>query len=94
MAKMLAAEASWEAANVCVQTHGGFGLAEEHDVERKFRETPTLSGRADPLLDKARKGSVDLAFGAGAHNADLLPDSAAGRLNPLERVSQGSDWSG
>ena len=39
MAKMLAAEASWEAANVCVQTHGGFGLAEEYDVERKFRET-------------------------------------------------------
>jgi hypothetical protein len=34
----------------------------------------------NPLLDKARKGSVDLAFGAGAHNADLLPDSAAGRL--------------
>ena len=34
----------------------------------------------NPLLDKARKGSVDLAFGAGAHNVDLLPDSAAGRL--------------
>ena len=34
----------------------------------------------NPPLDKARKGSVDLAFGAGAHNADLLPDSAAGRL--------------
>ena len=39
MAKMLAAEASWEAANACVQTHGGFGFAEEYDVERKFRET-------------------------------------------------------
>jgi alkylation response protein AidB-like acyl-CoA dehydrogenase len=39
MAKMLAADASWEAANVCVQTHGGFGFAEEYDVERKFRET-------------------------------------------------------
>ena len=39
MAKMLAAEASWEAANVCIQTHGGFGFAEEYDVERKFRET-------------------------------------------------------
>ncbi len=39
MAKMLAADASWEAGNVCVQTHGGFGFAEEYDVERKFRET-------------------------------------------------------
>jgi acyl-CoA dehydrogenase len=38
MAKMLASEASWEAADVCVQTFGGFGLAEEYDVERKFRE--------------------------------------------------------
>jgi acyl-CoA dehydrogenase len=39
MAKMLAADASFEAANTCVQTHGGFGFAEEYDVERKFRET-------------------------------------------------------
>jgi len=39
MAKYLAAKASWEAANVCLQTHGGFGFAAEFDVERKFRET-------------------------------------------------------
>ncbi|HEX4769110.1 MAG TPA: acyl-CoA dehydrogenase family protein [Lichenihabitans sp.] len=39
IAKMLAAEASWAAAEACVQTHGGFGFAEEFDVERKFRET-------------------------------------------------------
>jgi acyl-CoA dehydrogenase len=39
MAKLLAAEASWAAADVCLQTHGGFGFAEEFDVERKFRET-------------------------------------------------------
>lgn len=39
LAKMLAADASWEAANACIQTHGGFGFAEEYDVERKFRET-------------------------------------------------------
>jgi len=39
MAKHLAAKASWEAANVCLQTHGGFGFAAEYDVERKFRET-------------------------------------------------------
>jgi len=39
IAKLLAADASWEAANVCLQTHGGFGFAAEYDVERKFRET-------------------------------------------------------
>jgi alkylation response protein AidB-like acyl-CoA dehydrogenase len=38
-AKMLAADASWEAAEACMQTHGGFGFAEEYDIERKFRET-------------------------------------------------------
>ncbi len=38
MAKLLASEASWAAADMCVQTHGGFGFAEEYDVERKFRE--------------------------------------------------------
>lgn len=39
MAKLLASEASWYAADMCLQTHGGFGFAEEYDVERKFRET-------------------------------------------------------
>ncbi len=39
MAKYLAAKASWQAANVCMQTHGGFGFAAEYDIERKFRET-------------------------------------------------------
>jgi acyl-CoA dehydrogenase len=39
MAKLLAADASWEAANVTVQTYGGFGFAEDYDIERKFRET-------------------------------------------------------
>ena len=39
MAKMLASEASWYAADQCIQTHGGFGFAEEYDIERKFRET-------------------------------------------------------
>jgi acyl-CoA dehydrogenase len=39
MAKLLAADASWEAANVCLQTHGGYGFAVEYDIERKFRET-------------------------------------------------------
>ena len=38
-AKLLATEASWAAADTCMQTHGGFGFAEEYDVERKFRET-------------------------------------------------------
>jgi alkylation response protein AidB-like acyl-CoA dehydrogenase len=39
MAKLLASEASWQAANACLDTHGGFGFAEDFDVERKFRET-------------------------------------------------------
>ncbi|MFN8583346.1 MAG: acyl-CoA dehydrogenase family protein [Gemmatimonadaceae bacterium] len=39
MAKYLAAKASWEAANACLQFHGGFGFAADYDVERKFRET-------------------------------------------------------
>ncbi len=39
MAKLLAADAAWAAAETCVQTHGGFGFAEEYDIERKFRET-------------------------------------------------------
>jgi acyl-CoA dehydrogenase len=43
MAKYLAAKASWEAADVCLQTHGGFGFAAEYDVERKFRETRLYS---------------------------------------------------
>ena len=39
MAKLLAADASWEAANVALQTYGGYGLAADYDIERKFRET-------------------------------------------------------
>jgi len=39
LAKLLAADASWESANVCLQTHGGYGFAADYDVERKFRET-------------------------------------------------------
>ncbi len=43
MAKLLASEASWEAANVCLDTYGGYGFAEEYDIERKFRETRLYS---------------------------------------------------
>lgn len=39
MAKLLASQASWQAANACLDTHGGYGFAREYDVERKFRET-------------------------------------------------------
>jgi acyl-CoA dehydrogenase len=39
MAKMLASEASWQAGDTCIQTHGGYGFAQEYDIERKFRET-------------------------------------------------------
>ena len=44
MAKLLAADASWEAADMCLQTHGGGGFAEEYDIERKFRETRLFQG--------------------------------------------------
>jgi acyl-CoA dehydrogenase len=57
MAKMLAAEASWEAANVCVQTHGGFGLAEEYDVERKFRETRLYQVAPTPCWTRPAKAA-------------------------------------
>ena len=43
MAKLLASEASWQAANACLDTHGGYGFAAEYDVERKFRETRLYS---------------------------------------------------
>jgi acyl-CoA dehydrogenase len=43
MAKLLASEASWQAANACLDAHGGFGFAAEYDVERKFRETRLYS---------------------------------------------------
>jgi acyl-CoA dehydrogenase len=43
MAKLLASEAAWEAANICLTTHGGYGFAREYDVERKFRETLLLT---------------------------------------------------
>ena len=43
MAKLLASEAAWEAANVCLTTHGGYGFAVDYDVERKFRETRLLT---------------------------------------------------
>ena len=43
MAKLLASEASWQAANACLDTHGGFGFAAEYDIERKFRETRLYS---------------------------------------------------
>jgi acyl-CoA dehydrogenase len=43
MAKLLASEASWLAANACLDTHGGFGFAADFDVERKFRETRLYS---------------------------------------------------
>ena len=39
MAKLLASEAAWAAADTCIQTFGGYGFAEEYDIERKFRET-------------------------------------------------------
>ena len=56
---MLAAEASWESANVYIQTHGGFGFAEEYDVERKFRETQLyqVAPISTNLIQRSRRAS-------------------------------------
>ena len=66
MAKLLAADASWEAANACLQFHGGFGFASEYDVERKFRETrlyqvaPISTNLILSLRRRARAGPAAL----------------------------------
>ena len=87
MAKMLAADSSWEAANACIQTHGGFSFAEEYDVERKFREDSALPGRAD--LDQS--GAVVRCRACAGHAplilryAHVLPkrEPESSRLNRL-----------
>ena len=66
MAKYLAAKASWEAANTCLQTHGGFGFAHEYDVERKFRET---------RLYQVAPSSTNLIFSYVAEHLLGLPRS-------------------
>ena len=66
MAKLLAAEASWEAANVCLDTFGGYGFAAEYDVERKFRET---------RLYKVAPVSDNLILAYLGHNVLGLPRS-------------------
>jgi acyl-CoA dehydrogenase len=66
MAKMLASEASWQAANACVDAHGGYGFAAEYDVERKFRET---------RLYQVAPISTNLILAQLAHSALGLPRS-------------------
>jgi acyl-CoA dehydrogenase len=66
MAKHLAARASWEAANVCLQTYGGFGFASEYDVERKFRET---------RLDQVAPISTNMIYAYVAEHVLGLPRS-------------------
>ena len=66
MAKLLAADASWEAANVALQTHGGFGFAAEYHIERKFRET---------RLYQVAPISTNLVLAYIAHNVLKLPRS-------------------
>ena len=72
MAKLLASEASWGAADMCVQTHGGFGFAEEYDIERKFRETRLYQVapiRTNLILVPCRR--------ARARPAEVLSDAPA-----------------
>ena len=64
MAKLLASEASWQAANACLDTHGGYGFAAEYDVERKFRETRLYS--VAPVSNE--HGYLTRGGRFGAHN--------------------------
>ncbi len=66
MAKLLAADAAWQAANAALQTHGGFGFAAEYDIERKFRET---------RLYQVAPISTNLVLAYIAHNILKLPKS-------------------
>lgn len=66
MAKYLAAKASWQAAEACLQFHGGFGFASEYDVERKFRET---------RLYQVAPSSTNLIFSYVAEHVLGLPRS-------------------
>ena len=79
MAKYLAAKASWEAANVCLQTHGGFGFAAEYDIERKFRETrlyqvapisTNLISPTWPSTCSGCRGRSDGGVDQGPHRSD------------------------
>ena len=95
MAKLLAADASWEAANVALQTFGGYGFAAEYDIERKFRETrlyqvaPPLHEphplRMSPSMCSDCRGRTDAATGrnhrrrAGAGGRRAVRDAATGR---------------
>ena len=87
MAKLLAADASWEAANVCLQTHGGFGFAAEYDVERKFRETrlyqvaPDLDEHDSLVPRRARARRCRARSDAAAVRADCA-SSRSSRRSP------------
>ncbi len=78
MAKLLGAEASWAAANACLDTHGGFGFAQEYDVERKFRETrlykvaPGVEQPRARLRRPARAGDAALVLDELGTPADIL----------------------
>ena len=99
MAKMLAADASFEAANVCVQTHGGFGFAEEYDIERKFRETRLyqvapistnliLAYLAEHVLGMPQV-LLSLSDGSGSRSPARLDRAHRGALRPSHAAACG-----
>ena len=73
MAKLLASEASWQAANICLDTHGGYGFVDEYDVERKFRETrlfqvaPVNNNLVLALSCHPRIGSAPIILDSGSY---------------------------
>ena len=108
MAKLLASEASWEAANACLDTHGGFGFAEEYDVERKFRENRLYMsapihnnlilaylGQHVLGLPKSYRGVNNL--GSGTNNSCLTPNysptpKSHAGLRPAQAPLAGGRW--
>ena len=101
MAKLLAADASWAAADMCVQTHGGFGFAEEYDVERKFRETRLyqvapistnmiLSYLAEHVLGLPR--SYLMAEQLGAYIRAMPCRLVRGHATGLGRLASNKPW--
>ena len=88
MAKLLASEASWKAADTCMQTHGGFAFAEEYDVERKFPRDEALPDRSHleqpraELPRGARSGPASLVLSASPTSLPAAPAPGTGRRQP------------
>ena len=98
MAKLLASEASWAAADMCMQTHGGFGFAEEYDVERKFRETrlyqvaPISTNLILAYVAEHVLGLAAVLLRTPCVMAGLVPAISIGENSPMCGSSTFTSW--